>query len=181
MKATSWKAMAAAVAMVLGVTFQAQALTIVPGDAIESGDQTSNAAILTYLAGLGYDLNSLYKDNVGGVEEGPFAGSYETTYNPPADPEDFLITYVGGPIIGPPAYLLVKDGSQSPAWYFFDLTALGWNGTDDIEGLGFWPNQGAISHVEIFGTPTTVPDGGSMAMLLGLALMGLAGVRRFTA
>jgi hypothetical protein len=182
MKATSWKTLATAMVMVLGLSIQAQALDITPADAILSGNQTSNADILTFLASQGYDLNSLYKDNVGGVEEGDFAGSYDTTYfNEPLDPQDFLIVYTGGPVIGAPAYLLVKDGNAEPAWYFFDLTALGWTGTEDISGTGFWPDQGAVSHVEIFGERTTVPDGGSMAILLGMALVGLAGVRRYMA
>jgi hypothetical protein len=41
----------------------------------------------------------------------------------------------------------------------------------------FWPNNGSISHVTIYGT-TSVPDGGSVVMMLGAALVGLAGMRR---
>jgi hypothetical protein len=176
MRVKSWKTLAAALMMVLGLAFQAEALSITPADAIESGNQTSNSQILTFLAGQGYVLNGVYKDNVGGQEEGPLQGSYDTTYT--GDLSGFTIVYTGGPIAAPTVYLLVKDGSNTPAWYFFNLTDLGWNGTDNVVGSGFWPTQGAISHIELFGS-TAVPDGGSMAMLLGMALMGLAGARRF--
>ena len=183
MKATSWKTLATAMVMVLGLSIQAQALEITPADAILSGDENDTPAILAALAELGYDLTSLYKSedekDIPPVESGDFSGSYETTFDPAGDPDSFNIVYTGGPVIGPIAYLLVKDGNHVPAWYFFNLT--GWNGTDVISGTDFWPKKGAISYAEIFGTPTAVPDGGSMAMLLGMALMGLAGVRRYMA
>jgi hypothetical protein len=183
MKLTSWKTLTAAAVMVLGLSVQAQALNIAPGDAILQGNQTGNSEILAFLAGSGYTLTSAYKQDVGGGETGEtYKNSYSTTFSPSSNPTGFTITYGSGPFIGPTAYLVVKDGNQTPAWYFFNLTALGWNGTEQLVGSGFWEGTtGSISHVEILTGPVTVPDGGSMAMLLGLALMGLATARRFAA
>ena len=94
------------------------------------------------------------------------------------EPSDALIDYISGPAVTGTKFLLVKDGNQTPAWYLYRLD---WNGTDDIVLDNFWPGNGSISHVTLYGSssPTTVPDGGSMSMLLGLGLMGLAGVRRY--
>jgi hypothetical protein len=78
-----------------------------------------------------------------------------------------------------PAFLLVKDGAHLPSWYLFNLTLLGWNGTDTIELSGFWPGPGAISHVSLYrGETTNTPDGGSMVVLLGGAVAVLGFLRR---
>jgi hypothetical protein len=108
------------------------------------------------------------------------AGSYQTTFaNLPLDPAEATITYVGGPIVGPTAFLLVKDGSQIPAWYLYNLTAapLSWNGTETIYLTGFWPNDGAISHVTLYGGGS-VPDGGITIAMLGMGFCVLEFVRR---
>lgn len=181
MRVATWKVLAAAGLMVLGISFQAEALPITPADAIEEGNETDVPSILAYLESLGYDVSTeLYKSEAdSGDEGGSFASSYDTSYDPYDDPDSALIQHVGGPsIAGSPIYLLVKDGNQSPAWYFFNLSSLGWDGTDALELSEFWPTQGAISYVAMYGTTASVPDGGSMAMLLGLALLGLAGTRR---
>jgi hypothetical protein len=96
-----------------------------------------------------------------------------TTFsNTATDPANALIDYISGPSITcPECYLAIKDGNQTPSYYFFDLAS--WNGTDDIELQGFWPNQGAISHVSIWGKPSTsVPEPG-IVLLLGIGLLGL--------
>jgi hypothetical protein len=143
------------------------------------GNQTSQAEIDAWIAANIGDLDVLYKQDVGGGESGPLAGSYKTEFfNSPTDPEDALITYEGGPIAGDPTWLLVKDGNQEPAWYMFELIdELGWNGTEDIELLGFWPDQGAISHVSLYGSETSVPEPATM-LLLGTGLIGLAFISR---
>jgi hypothetical protein len=72
-------------------------------------------------------------------------------------------------------YILGKyDGPNygSEVWY-----GAGLNG---VITLPFYGNgsQFGLSHVFVFnGTPTTTPDGGTTATLLGLALTGLAGLR----
>jgi hypothetical protein len=121
-----------------------------------------------------------YKQDVGGGESGPLAGSYSTIFtNTPGDPSGAIITYTGGNIVSN-AYLFVKDGNQTPAWYLFNLTASGlnWNGTDTLNLSGFWPNQGAISHVSLFGgSSTPVPEPATLS-LLGMGLLGFAAVQR---
>jgi hypothetical protein len=136
-------------------------------------------------------LSLLYKQDVGGGETGPLSGSYETTFaNTPTDPEDALIEYIGGniPDMTENVWLLVKDGNQTPGRYAYDLDALGWNGTDDLDLQDFWTGSGAISHVAIYGgstivpPPTTVPPPNlpepSSLLLLGLGLLDLRLTRR---
>ncbi len=173
--------LAIAVALATGITFGVQALEITPDTLPQiTGNQTSqneiNGVIDDYI---GTPLKDylMYKQDVGGGESGPLAGSYQTTFNnSPLDPSDALIQYVGGLNVGPTAWLLVKDGNQSPAWYLFNLTTLGWNGTDDLKLTGFWPAQGAISHVTLYGT--AVPDGGTTMALLGLGIGAVGYLRR---
>jgi hypothetical protein len=157
-----------------------QAISLTPLDADFFGFNTGNVNESVVFFVTGETVTEVYKDNVGGSEEKAFADDYTTTFsNSASDPSDFLIEWDGPDIItGSPIYLAVKDGTPRP-FYIFDIT--GWNGTDDIEGTGFYPTQGAISHIAIFtgeGT-TTVPDGGASLMLLGAGLGALGLVRRF--
>jgi hypothetical protein len=137
---------AATLVLAAGMAFNAEALTITPGTlATATGNQTSQSQINTAIAPIIGSASLLYKQDVGGPETGSLAGSYETTfYNTALDPKDALIDYVGGPIVAGTAWLLVKDGNNSPAWYLFNLTTLGWNGTDDLNINNFWPGNGAI-------------------------------------
>lgn len=111
-------------------------------------------------------------------EEGPGAPFYTTTFsNTPTDPSDALITR-NGPNYAScgTCYLLVKDGNQYPAQYLFDIS--GWDGKSDINLVGFWPDKGAISNVQIFGA-RVVPEPATLTtLLLGLGLLGVGSLRR---
>ena len=107
------------------------------------------------------DPTVVYKQDVGAGESGSFAASYSTAFfNTPTDPQDATISYVSGPTIKSSfsnIYLLVKDGDQTPAAYLFDISTL-WNGTDPLVMTGFWPQQGAISHVSIYASGSAQDD-----------------------
>jgi hypothetical protein len=181
----------------LAVAVSASAVTITPSTVVQwTGVLPGNPNASDVAAAVGYSgtLALLYNQDQGDepVDSGSYAGSYSTTFaNTPTDPEDATITYGSGPSIsGSPLYLLVKDGeAHTPVWYIFDLLNLdsngdnvvdySWNGTDTIMLDGFWPNQGAISHVSIFGPSNGVPDGGLTAMLLGFGVLGMTTLRRF--
>jgi hypothetical protein len=157
-----------------------------PGESpglVAFGNQTSQTAIDTAIASSLGSSYALYKANAGPpiTEEYSLAGSYATIFDPENDPEYAEITWTGGNIVGPIAYLLVKDGSANPAWYLYNLTALDWNGTEKITIDGLWPYQGAISHVSLYGggetvaPPVPIPP---TVWLLGAGLVGLVGLRR---
>jgi len=177
MKSLARYLMAVSIAL---IAMQAHAtLMLTPGDAIDSGLQNNTPDILQYLEA-NYPLlgDELYKAEVGGGEEGSLAGSYETTFlNTASDPSGALIEFVSGPYFDcPTCYLLVKDGKHDPAWYLFNLGS--WNGMESISLSGFWPQQGAISHIGIFGSPSeNVPEPGIMG-LLAIGLMAI-GSRKF--
>jgi hypothetical protein len=124
----------------------------------------------------GFNLTLLYKAEVGGGESG-LTSSYETTFsNTTTDPANFLIDYISGTSIScPTCILVVKDGRNDPSQYLFNLGS--WNGTTDIVGTGFWPNQGGISNVAIWGTSTSVPEPTTL-LLLGVGLAGIGIYRR---
>lgn len=186
-------AIAAAGIGLVALSAPAQALTITPATVgiIPANLGSSNCEPACVYAAFGLvndgSLTLLYKRDVPGrndpigVESGTFAGSYDTVFaNTSLDPQDATISYTGGAAIScGVCYLVIKDGNQNPSYYFFNLTAAGWNGTDPIILEDFWPNNGAISHVAIWGaSETSVPEPGSLGLLgLGLAGMGI-GMRR---
>jgi len=122
-------------------------------------------------------LSLLYKSNVSGSsgigsDSGTFAASYVTTFsNTASDPSNALIDYISGASITcPDCYLAIKDGNHAPTYYFYNLAS--WNGTEDIIMRDFWPQNGAISHVSIWGKPSTsIPEPG-IVLLLGIGLLG---------
>jgi len=183
-----FKSLSLVAALTCGLSTDAMAIGLTPGDADFSGSIPGNpdANDVEDITGYAGDLFLAYKADVGSVdnpatiESGGFAGSYSSTFdNEPLDPQDATITYTGGASIsGDPIYLLVKDGNHDPIWYIFDITDT-WNGIDTINLTGFWPQGGAISHVSIFSPGgSSVPDGGSSLALLGLGIMSLTMLRR---
>jgi hypothetical protein len=162
----------------------AHALLLTPGDADFTGADLTPANPTSAAGEQGYvetlfntsNLTLYYKAEPEGNDSGTFASSYETTFSPNNEPEDALIDYISGAAIAcPECYLAVKDGNHDPSYYFFNLA--NWNGTEDIELEGFWPNGGAISHVSIWGNESEVAEPGSL-LLLSLGLTGLAAIRR---
>lgn len=184
-------ATASALALVLGfAAVQAHALIILtPAGATDTTNDNSNLTTLQLINaafGTSYsDLTLSYKANVGGSDEGTFAGNYTTLFsNSASDPADALITWDGGSFINcPTCLLIVKDGNQEPAQYLFDLGS--WDGQESIELSGFWPDQGAISNIAIWSGSTSsstsgqtstggqIPEPGVLA-LLGAGLLGQA-------
>ena len=128
------------------------------------------------------DKSFLYKAAVGNQddpnvsEEGTLRDSYTTVFDEnPLDPSKAAITYdlTNSWVDGDTKWLLVKDGNQDPAWYLFDISD--WDGTETLELLGFWPQNGAISHVAIYGVAAPIPGA---VWLLGSGILGLVGIRR---
>lgn len=167
------------------MTLSAHALSITPATLPQwTGTNNSNldaSELSAFLAtqGVVVSLTQVYKQDQGaGSDTGGFASSYTTTFlSTPSDPSGALIEYISGPsITGNAVFLYVKDGNQNPSFYIFNISS--WNRTDDIALSGFWPNQGAISHVSILtANGVQVPDAGGTLALLGLAIGSLGLVR----
>lgn len=184
----------ASAVMVAGValTPNAQAILITPATPNVNGTNSGegktdplNASQVEDILGLASGtLTEAYKsdedgDSVG-TDSGDFAASYRTSFsNPVGDPANATIRYDGSPdpfISGSTIWLAVKDGNHAPWFYLFDIS--GWDGTEIIELVGFWPSRGAISHVSIFTGGSSVPDAGTTLVLMGAGLLAVAGIGR---
>ena len=130
------------------------------------------------------------------AEEGSFKDSYTTEFLFFAD--DLDEGYYGADITHNPGtpsidcsvecYLVVKDGTQEPARYLFNLALdpYNWDGVMKLALSGFWQDgvrgsdgRGSISHVAIYGvSPIPVP---AAFWLFGTALIGFIGYSRRTA
>ncbi len=150
-----------------------------PAPALDADDVEAK----TFYSG---QLASAYKaEVVPSAEEGPGKDYYSTVFDSTStDPSKATITWGGGLWIDcPDCFLVVKDGSNNPTAYIFNLG--NWDGQETITLTNFWPNQGAISYVEIFGSisdgtpPLMVPEAETYAMMLaGLGLVGFAARRK---
>lgn len=151
-----------------------------------SGNENGQAAIDGIITTKYPGLVDLYKGtrdgtNTVGISSEAFSSSYSTTFfNADLLDADARISWVDPkPVIASsPVFAYIKDGNATPNWYLFDMTGE-WDGTESLEFSGFFPKSGGnynISHVAIYGY--AVPDGGSGVTLMGLALAGLASVRR---
>ncbi|KAA3628900.1 MAG: PEP-CTERM sorting domain-containing protein [Proteobacteria bacterium] len=163
----------------------ARALVLNPGDMIPGhsfGPRNCEPGCIYDAFGLASDpsLALLYKAEWGFDreleiplvrEEGSFAGWYSTTFsNTARDPSNALIEQEGaGNINCPECYLAVKDGNASPGYYFYNLAS--WDGMEDIRLENFWPNQGAISHVSIWGRNATSVSEPTPLTLMGISLL----------
>ena len=185
----------AGLAVMLGAALHAEAtpISLSPGPGacgssaclMAFGNENSTSKILpvieSLLTGLGYTSLSERSKNEAGPESGPAKAWYATSYNSAALADnDATITWNGPSFIASATtFALIKDGKSKPAWYLFNIS--GWNGKDTIEFSGFWPaKSGAISHISLYTAqaPPTVPDGGSVIVLLALAFVGMEVARR---
>jgi hypothetical protein len=160
---------------------------VIPGTS-SMGPSNCEPGCVTTIFGVS-GLSLLYKSDFltfgFGIDSGSYAQSYNTSFSDTIfNPSDALITYEGGADIDcPSCFLAVKDGNQNPGYYFYNLSA--WNGRESLSLQNFWPGNGSISHVAIWGRPTTttppttVPEPSTLALFgLGLLAVGLARRRK---
>jgi hypothetical protein len=164
--------------VLFGVGSTAHALSVSPANYDWTTTINSNLSSTQIGTITGFDgLSLLYKSDFGGGEDGSLASSYNTTFLPVGgEPSGFTVSYVSGAFAScPTCILVVKDGNHDPAQYLYNLG--NWNGTEQINGSGFWPNGGAISNVAVWGTGSSVPVPGT-SLLFGVGMAVFAGWHR---
>lgn len=113
---------------------------------------------------IGYRNSTLY-DYSGTL----VTGFTNTTTNIVTAGYDYVLAKYDGPNAGYVLFYIPTYGTTLPQTASFAY----WD--KDKDGV---PNEYGLSGWTVYNR-TTVPDGGSVAMLLGAALVGLAGLRRF--
>lgn len=131
-------------------------------------------------------LQNLYRAEYLGDESGSYENSYNTDFGNwdfLFDPSNATISHRNGrsDIDCGGCYLSVKDGNNTPRFYFFDISS--WNGSEDISLRSFWENgPGSIQQITIWGGGTKVvkvPEPSTLALFgLGLLAAGLARRRK---
>ena len=175
----------AAVLILTGATGAgASTLTLSPSDTTCTTNNTKNlsASDLYTVLDSCFDVTAsslgsdpLYKSDVGGTETGSYSLYYDSTFWPSGDESCGTIEYTSGTMINClECYLVVKDGNNQPAQYFFDIS--GWEGTI-ISLQNFWPTNGSISNVAIWGVVTSVPEPGTL-LLTGMGIAATVIFRR---
>ena len=139
----------------------------------------SESKILDYINTNIVSMGSeLYKGTPAATEEGALVSSYSVSWiGATNDESGGAITYTGGTYASSNVYLFVKDGRNTPYWYLFNLTQIGWDGKEELDLSGFWPSNGSISHIALYGGSSPVPEPATM-LLFGAGLAGLAGFAR---
>lgn len=144
-----------------------------PADATGGPDQAAVKAMLVNVCGADPAIVEFYKSEVGGADGANYNTAFDLT---PTDPSKATITYSGplsaNCLLTLGCWLAVKDGNQDPAIYGFNLS--NWDGTSTIVLAGFWPNQGAISNVSLWGQTDTLIDDDDIPEPASLALVGIA-------
>lgn len=177
----------AALAALLLANSASASLHVTPANAIAFGNQgPGNPAVETAAAAfLGLTqaqlMNTeLYRIGNDQAESGSLASSYTGSVTPLAAGASqfsaFTITYGSGPAIDP-TYMLIKDGNNTPIWYLFDISA--WDGTSTLSGSGFWPENGSISHVSVFGVQAAIPEPATIAVWAMLGMAGAFGAKKW--
>ena len=169
MKNRAYIAIAAAFLGMAITSTSAHALSVTPTGAT----WTSNSLVATPSSVTGISGLTNSYSNFLVFETGPFAGSYNATYN--LIGSTFNLTYGSGPSIAcPTCVLVVRGGIQNPSQYLFNIGS--WNGTEAISGSGFWPGAGLprITSVGIFQADpgVGVPEPATL-LLLGAGMAGL--------